>query len=94
MKKLFAVTNIKVSSDKSYEADQEINPEELKSVLSMDQIKELFDAGAIKVVDEEDPASVVESSENPDVTSNPDVESHGDQPKDTENPETPTPSND
>jgi hypothetical protein len=50
-KKLYAVTNIKLSADKTYQAGEEVDTGEIKELLSKDQIKELFDAGALEMKD-------------------------------------------
>lgn len=78
-KKLYAVTNIKVSSEKTYEAGQEIDLKELSADLSKEQIKELYDAGAIEIketeeVPEDKEAEKRELEEAPPTIMNPIVE--------------------
>jgi hypothetical protein len=89
-KKLYAVTNIKLSSDKSYKAGEEIDPSEIKDALGndMDKVKELFDAGALEVRETEDTKEASEeeapvTTEEPKPTENPET------PETTENPEAP-----
>lgn len=67
--KVYAVTNIKLSNDMIYEAGQELDTDELKSALTVEQRKALYDAGAIEIREEpevaEDDAASVEDDTTP-----------------------------
>lgn len=90
-KKAYAVTNIKVGPDKIYPAGAELDTEELKSVLSMDQIKQLLDDGAIEIretAETETPeegtapeGTVVNKAPETPAETAPESDTHGDQPK-------------